>query len=343
VSHHPGRPNGARRFVTVLDQPGELISEAADVLRGVSDVITPPSQEDQALGPLFAEAEAVLTWGNTKLVPALLDRCSPRLRLISVMGTGTDNVDLDWATAHGVPVCNTPGVNAYAVAEYTLGMMLVALRNILPAEASIRRGDWVLAEDFTGLELRGRTVGIVGLGNIGRTLARLLSGLGCRLLGYDPYVSPETAAAVGVDLVGLDEVCRRADVITLHLPLTPETKHVLGGDRLKLLRDGAWVINAARAPVVDEDALVKELSTRLGGYVTDVFPTEPPDLSRPIYKLKNVFATPHIAAMTVTALNGMQVEAAVNIRTVLSGEPPRNVVNGAGLRKQVQAKGGENT
>ncbi len=315
-------------FTTVIDQPGDLVPEAAAVLAGLGEVITPPSQDEAVLGPLFARADAVLTWGNTKLEAGLLDHCSPALKVISVIGTGTDNVDVAWATARGVPVCNTPGVNAYAVAEYTLAMILVALRHVVPAEASIRRGEWVLAENFTGTELRSKVVGIVGLGNIGRSLVRLLGGFGCRILGFDPYVPADRARAAGVEPVDLDRLCREADVLCLHLPLTPETRHILGGRRLDLLKDGAWIINAARAPVVDEDGLTPILASgRLGGYVTDVFPTEPPDLGRPIYKLPNVMATPHIAAMTVTALSDMQVEAAKNIRAVLTGQSPLNIVN----------------
>jgi D-3-phosphoglycerate dehydrogenase len=316
------------RFTIVIDQPGDLVPEAAGVLAGLGEVITPPSQEEEVLGPLFGRADAILTWGNTKLTPGLLDHCRPQLQVISVIGTGTDNVDIPWATARRVAVCNTPGVNAYAVAEYTLAMILVALRKITPAGSSIRRGEWILAEEFTGTELRSRVVGIIGLGNIGRGLARLLSGFGCRVIGYDPYVPPEKSAAAGIEPVALDELCRTADVMTLHIPLTAETRGLIGGERLGLLKPGAWIVNTARAPVVDEDALAGLLASgRLGGYVTDVYPVEPPDLTRPIYRLPNVLATPHIAAMTETALNDMQVEAAKNIRAVLTGHPPLNIVN----------------
>ena len=192
----------------------------------------------------------------------------------------------------------------------------------------IKRKEWALAEEFTGTELRSKTVGIVALGNTGLSLAKLLQVFGCQVLGYDPYVSAERAQEAGVKLVSLEELCSHSDVISVHAPLTESTYHMLGPELLPKVKKGAWIINCGRAPVVDEDYLVNLLqSGQIAGYVTDVFPTEPPDLSRPLYSLDNVIVTPHIAAMTDVALIKMQVYAAENIKAILLGGKPHNVVN----------------
>ena len=313
--------------IVVSDQPHEIFKEALDVLEAAAVVKIPDTYDIEELKPLLAEADSVFTCGNTKLAGSLLAG-APKLRIIGVAGVGYDNVDVDSATRGGIMVTNVPGSNSQAVAEYALTLMLVLVKKFLPAQATMRANKWALAEEFTGIELQGRSLGLVGLGNIGRRLADMTRCIGMQVKAYDPYISRDVADNLGISLVGLREAVEDVDIVSIHTPLTAETEGLIGREEINAMKPGAYLVNTARAPVVDEDALYSALkSGHISAAATDVFPVEPPDFERPIYALENFIATPHIAAMTFEALRAMEVGAAEAIVAALCGDIPKNVVN----------------
>jgi len=314
-------------YITV-DQPGELVAKARELLTGLGTLYVPRSQSMEELGEQFARADAVLSWGNTAIGEELLAHASPRLQVISIIGVGYDNVDVGAASKRNIQIANLPGINARAVAEYTLAAILALTRGLVTGNHHSKRGEWVLASHFTGPQLDELVCGIIGLGHIGREVAGILQALGARVLGYDPAVDPGLLSGLEVERVTLDELLSSCQVVTLHVPLLEATREMLGRSQLAAMPPGSYVINSARAGVIDEDALLEALeSGHLAGAAIDVYPVEPPDLSRSLYGLPQVLVTPHVAAMTHRAVEDMQVEAAHNIAAVLRGEEPIHVVN----------------
>ncbi|MBJ7600542.1 MAG: hypothetical protein DLM67_03150 [Candidatus Nephthysia bennettiae] len=246
------------------------------------------------------------------------------LRMVSFAGVGTDSIDLEAARRHGVTVCNLPGANAPAVAEFTLGLLFAVARRIPAADSGMRQGGW---RKFEGFELRGRTLGLLGLGSIGREVARLGKALGMEVVAWSHTLDQERARGLDVELVDLDEVFRRADVISLHLRSTPESAGIVDGRRMELLKPGAVLINTARAALVDEAALLAALrSGRLGGFGVDVYGREPLSLeSNPFTGLENVVMTPHMADETAETNARLRRLVVANVVDFYRGEP-RNVL-----------------
>jgi len=253
-------------------------------------------------------------------VDAALIAAGPHLRVVGRAGVGLDNIDVDAARRAGVAVVNAPGGNTSAAAELTLGLLLAVARHIPAADASTRAGEWARAR-FGGTELRGKTLGIVGLGRIGLAVAERARAFGMRILGSDPYVAAEVAERNGIEPVALAELLARSDVVTLHAPLTAETAHLLDRAAIATLRPGAIVLNLARGGVVDEAALAEALREgRVAGAGVDVFEHEPPRDS-PLLAAPNVVLSPHIAASTAEAQVAVGVEIAQRILEVLDGLP----------------------
>lgn len=249
-----------------------------------------------------------------------------RLVVIGRAGVGVDNVDLEAATRAGVTVVNAPTGNTVAAAEHTLALMLAVARRIAAADASLRRGEWKRAA-FTGVELRGRTLGILGLGKIGMAVADRARALEMEVVGHDPLVTDEVAAHHGVTLLERDQVLARAEVLTVHVPGGRATRNLIGAAELALLPQGAIVLNVARGGVVDEAALAEALRIgRLGGAGVDVFIAEPPRES-PLLGAPNTVLTPHLGASTTEAQVRVAVEAAQQVLDVLDGRPARYAVN----------------
>lgn len=270
-------------------------------------------------------AEALLIRSATKVDAEVLD-AAPRLRVVARAGVGLDNVDVKAATARGVMVVNAPTSNITSAAELAVGLLLAVLRRIVPANLSLRAGQWQRSR-FTGVELAGKTVGIIGLGRIGVLVAQRLAGFGVTLIAYDPYIQPTRAAAHGVRMVTLEELLRTADVLTVHLPKTPETVGLLNAEALALVKPTAVLINAARGGIVDEAALYEALTTgRLAGAGLDVFTVEPcPD--SPLFALDTVVATPHLGASTDEAQEKAGIAVAQSVRLALAGELVPDAVN----------------
>jgi phosphoglycerate dehydrogenase-like enzyme len=245
------------------------------------------------------------------------------LRVIARIGVGTDSIDVDAATRRGVAVCTTPGANASSTADHAVALMLAALRRIAEFDSGIRAARWARTGEATAWELNRATVGLVGLGSIGRLVRRRLSGFRTHVLACDPAAGPEP----DTELVELDELLRRADVVSLHLPLTSATRHLIDRRRLALMRPGAVLVNTARGALVDEDALADALeSGRLRAAALDVFEREPPVRTR-LLALPNVVLTPHVAGVSERSVEEMTRRATEAVLDVLAGRIPANLVN----------------
>jgi D-3-phosphoglycerate dehydrogenase len=267
----------------------------------------------------------------THLAPvsrAMLERL-PNLKFIAVSRGGPVNIDVEAARDHGVLVVNTPGRNASAVAEFTIGAILAETRLIRTGHEALRAGEWrgdLYRADRTGRELGEMTVGVIGYGAIGHRVVKLLKAFGCKLLVADPYVQITAQdRSDGVEHVALEALLARADVITLHARVTPETTGFIGRDQLARTKQGAIFINTARGPMVDYDALYDALASgQLGGAMLDTFAVEPVPPDWPLLRLPNVTLTPHIAGASVRTVTIAAKQAAEEIRRFLAGEPPLN-------------------
>ena len=273
----------------------------------------------------IAAVDAVIVRSATQVDREVL-LAAPRLKVVARAGIGLDNVDVAAATQAGVMVVNAPQSNVVSAAEHAIALLLAVARRIPAADASLRAGEWRRSA-FTGVELAGKTAGVVGLGRIGVLVAQRLSAFGMRLVAYDPYVPAGRAAQMGVRLLPLDELMAEADVITLHLPKTKETVGLIGERELSLARPGAILVNAARGGLVDEHALAQALKDgRIGGAGVDVFQTEPCTDS-PLFSLDGVVVTPHLGASTAEAQDKAGTAVARSVRLALTGEFVPDAVN----------------
>jgi D-3-phosphoglycerate dehydrogenase len=249
---------------------------------------------------------------------------APRLRIIAKHGVGVDNIDIPAATERGVVVAIAPGANDQAVADLTLALLLSLLRRIPEANASVRAGRW---ERFLGVGLPGKTVGILGLGRIGQGVARRLKGFGVRLIGFDPTWPEAAACEIGIRRVDLPTLLQEADIISLHVPLTPETTGLIGAEAIAAMKRGVWIVNTSRGKVMQEQAIYDALvSGRVAGYATDVFETEPPAGS-PLLTLPNVVTTPHMGTHTRESLALMGERVAEAVLREFRGQQAEFVIN----------------
>lgn len=248
----------------------------------------------------------------------------PELKIISILGTGTDNIDLPAATQCGIAVTNTPGVHSTSVAELNFALILACARHMLLADKRMREGVWYHRE---GIELYGKTLGIVGLGAIGQEMARIGSAFGFKLIGWSPTYDPDRAQRCGVELVELDELLRRSDIVSLHVRASPKTEGMIGKQELGLMKPTAILINTARAALVDEEALVAALREgKIAGAGIDVFYREPINPDNPLLELENVVLSPHVGWVTHEASARLRKMPVDNIIAYLEGRP-EHVVN----------------
>lgn len=253
-------------------------------------------------------------------------RRATQLKVIGKHGVGVDNVDVAAAHSLGIPIVFTPGVNSQAVAEHALTLMLIVARQIPTSSRLLREGSFDLArQTVVAVDLHGKTLGLVGLGQVGRRLASICrQGLAMRVLAFDPYVSPDRAGDYGVELTdALEPLLRESDVVSIHAPLTPETRGIVDRAALAQMKPTAYLINCARGGLVDEDALLEALEGgRLAGAGLDVFVDEPTPADHPLFRLENVVVTPHVAGSSDEALRLMAETVAEDVLCVLRGEPP---------------------
>ena len=246
------------------------------------------------------------------------------LVVIARYGAGVDRIDLDAARERGIVVTNTPSANAVSVAELTIGLMLALARYIPTADAATKKGEWLR---LRGVSLEGKTIGLLGLGAIGREVTRRLQGWGCRVVAHDPVVDAGIADSLGVQLVSADEVIAQADFLSLHVPVLPSTRGMVDAEFLARMKPGAFLVNAARGELLDEVALTDALARgHLRGAALDAFSNEPPSADNPLFAMPNVIATPHTGAHTDGATNAMGWGALNDCLAVLRGEAPANRV-----------------
>src|SRR3954468_13465741 len=316
--------------MTPADRPVVLIAEelapaAIDVLADDFDVRYVDGSDRPALLAALATADAVLVRSATQ-IDAEAVSVAPRLRVVRRAGVGLDNVDVPAATGRGVMVVNAPTSNIVSAAEQAVALLLAVARHTASASSALKVGEWSRSR-YTGVEVAGKTVGVVGLGRVGILFAQRMAAFGVCLIAYDPYVQPARAAALGVRLVGLDELLRESDFISIHLPKTPETLGLIGEKELATVKPGVRIINAARGGLIDEQALVDALREgRVAGAGVDVFVTEPATDS-PLFGFDNVVVTPHLGASTAEAQDKAGLAVARSVKLALQGEFVPDAVN----------------
>jgi D-3-phosphoglycerate dehydrogenase len=285
-----------------------------------------------ATAPIYAnaqEAQAIIASSLLRYTGEVMDAC-PSLRMIARTGIGVDNVDLAAATARGIVVTNTPEGPTESTAEHTVAMLLALAKRIKQGNDNLAMGRWGPRSGvLMGDEVQGKTLGLVGLGRIGRRVAQMCRlGFQMRVLGYDPFVAPEQAAADGIEAAALEQVIAEADFLSLHAPATPETHKLMDRQRIARMKRGSYLLNLARGTLVDEDALLEALdSGHLAGAGLDVFDPEPLPLGSRLRTHPSVVATPHMASVTIEGRRRMEVMAVERLLAFFRGERPADVVN----------------
>ncbi|MBI4355295.1 MAG: phosphoglycerate dehydrogenase, partial [Candidatus Omnitrophica bacterium] len=304
-----------------------LSEEGIAILKGEQqlDVTVQTGLTGTALAQAIRGYDALVVRSSSKVTREVVD-AADRLKVIGRAGVGLDNVDVEAASKRGIIVMNVPGGNTISTAEHTFSLLMALSRNIPQADASLRRGAWERSK-YTGVELYGKTLGVVGLGKIGTEVAKRALAFGMRVIAHDPYLSLERARQLEIAVVDFEELLRSADYITVHTPMTDETRHLIGTKELQLTKQGVRLINCARGGIIDEQALAEAIkSGHVAGAAIDVFEAEPPK-DHPLLKLPQVVATPHLGASTEEAQVNVAVEIAKQIADALLGRGIRNAIN----------------
>lgn len=287
-----------------------------------------------ALKEIIKDYDALVVRSATKVTNEII-QAAKKLKVIGRAGVGLDNVDLEAATQKGIIVMNTPAGNTISTAEHTFSMILSLSRNIPQANASTKKGEWKRSK-FMGVEVYGKTLGIVGFGRIGSEVAKRALSFGMKILAYDPFLSAEVAESIGVEIAELKKVLQEADYITVHTPLTDETRHMISDKEFALMKKGVRIINCARGGIIDEAALAKALKElKVAGAAMDVFEKEPLTAENELLKMDNVIITPHLGASTEEAQINVAIEVAEIVRDALLGRGIRNAANYPCLEAEV--------
>ena len=299
----------------------EVFSDAPDIQVDVKTGLSP-----EALWEAIGGYTALIVRSDTRVTRQLIE-AAPRLRVVGRAGAGVDNIDIGAATERGVVVLNAPGGNTISTAEHTVAMLLALSRNISQAAASVRAGGWD-RKRYTGVELHGKVLGIIGVGRIGQQVARRARAFGMTVLGYDPFLSDEMAAQLHIRLSSLDEIYAEADYLSLHAPLTQNTRHLISKAALKKCRPGVRVLNCARGGLVDEALLLEAIeSGHVAGAALDVCEQEPPPPDYPLLRREEVICTPHLGASTREAQEKVARQVAQAVLDVLRDRPVQNAIN----------------
>lgn len=318
MAHSPAR-------ILVLDHVSARGVEILQSEPGFEVVIKPPLTETQLLGEISGY-DAVIVRSQTQIGASAI-KAGARLKVIGRAGVGVDNVDVDAATQRGIVVMNTPSGNTISTAEHTFSMMLALARNIPQAHASMKEARWD-RKSFQGVELYNKTLGVLGLGRIGGEVARRAIAFGMRVLAFDPFLSMTRAKSLQVELVEFQDLLERADFITVHMPLSDETRKMIGRAAFARMKNGVRVLNCARGGIVDEAALVEALdSGKVAGAALDVYETEPLPPDAPLRRFPQVVMTPHLGASTAEAQESVGIEIAEAVRNLLLRGEVQNAVN----------------
>jgi D-3-phosphoglycerate dehydrogenase len=313
----------------------KLAEEGLAILKAVKEfeVVCQYGLSPEDLKKIIGDYDALIIRSGTTVTADIVEHAK-KLKVIGRAGVGLDNVDLKAATKRGIVAMNTPAGNTTSTAEHTMSMILALSRNIPQAYMSMKSGKWD-RNKFNGVELYGKTLGVIGLGRIGSTVARMAQGFGMVIKGYDPYLSREVAAQRGIDLLELDELLKISDYITIHIPMSDETNHMISDKQFALLKKNVRLINCARGGIIDEKALAKALEEkRIAGVALDVFEQEPLPADSPLLKFDNVVITPHLGASTSEAQVNVAIEIAHAVRDALLGKGIRNAANFPSLSEE---------
>lgn len=288
----------------------------------------------EQLKEIIKDYEALVVRSATKVTREVIES-APKLKVIGRAGVGLDNVDLEAATKRGIIVMNSPAGNTISTCEHTMSLILSLSRNIPAADLSLKSQEWKRSK-FMGVELYGKILGVIGLGRIGAEVSKRAISFGMKVIAYDPFLSLEVARQLGIEIVDLADLFKRSDYITVHTPLTDETRHMISDKQIEMMKSGVRLINCARGGIIDEAALLRGLdSGKISGAALDVFEKEPPDFSSPLLKHKNVVVTPHLGASTEEAQVNVAIEVALSVRDALLGKGVRNAANFPCLSQEV--------
>jgi len=317
----------ANEQLPILEDPVLKAAGDAFEVRGVALPYKPLSAEEEAHWAGALQGAGAILLRSGYITASLLDRL-PDLKVIAVHGAGVDPVDVAACTERGVLVTNTPGANADAVTEITFGLMLALLRRIPEAAHKAKAEKAWDSARHTGGELKGRVLGLIGLGQIGQRVARIADAFGMGVIAHDPALSEEEITRRGAEPMSFDGVLASADILSLHAPAIPATRHMINADAIAKMKPSAMIVNCARGSLIDEAALSQALvEGRLGGAALDVLEGEPPDPNSPIYGAPNLIVTPHMAGSTEECLRTIAGTAGTDMVRVLSGQPPLHPVN----------------
>lgn len=312
----------------------KVSAEGVEILKQVAEVDVNTGMPKEDLIACIGEYDGLVVRSATKVTADVI-AAADKLKIIGRAGVGVDNIDVPAATQKGIVVVNSPEGNTIAAAELTLAHLLALSRNIPAADASVKRGEWERSK-FTGVEVYNKTLGILGLGKIGREVAKRAQGFGMRIVAHDPFLSADIATKIGIDLVGLDELLSRSDYITLHLPKTKDTEGLIGPAEFKKMKDGVRIVNVARGGIIEEAALADALaSEKVAGAAVDVYSQEPAAPENPLLSAPRIVTTPHLGASTEEAQSKVAIDVAEQIVDYFNGQPARASVNMPALSAEV--------
>jgi D-3-phosphoglycerate dehydrogenase len=299
----------------------QQLVDAADIA-----VDKKPGLSEDELVAIIGEYDALLVRSQTRVTPKIME-AGKQLKVVGRAGVGVDNIDLNAATQRGIIVINAPDGNTITTCEHTFAMMMAVARHIPQAYLKTVGGTWD-RKSFLGVELRGKTLGVLGMGRIGSEVAKRAKAFGMQILGYDPFMTEERAEKIGVKLASVDEIVRQADFMTVHTPLTPETRHMIGKAQFDVMKPGMRIINCARGGIIDEIALVDAIDNGIvAGAAFDVFEVEPPADDHPFLTHPKIIVTPHLGASTVEAQENVAIDVSEQVIHILRNEPFVNAVN----------------
>ncbi|MEM9951810.1 MAG: hydroxyacid dehydrogenase [Chloroflexota bacterium] len=308
--------------------PDNIHQKAIDLLNDISDltVLATGKLSQEELIAQVPDADALIIRSGVKITPEVF-AVAKNLKVIARAGVGVDNIDLASATQHNVVVMNTPGGNTISTAEHTFGLMLALARHIPQGNQSLKEGRWD-RKKYVGVELKGKTLGVLGFGRIGQAIATRAQAFEMDVIAFDPFLGDDVFAELNVNRVDLDTLYAQADFITLHAPATDETAKMINSESLAKMKDGVRIVNAARGVLIDDEALAEALASgKVAGAALDVYVEEPPADDHPLLKFDNVIDTPHLAASTTDAQITVAVQAAELIVDALLNDKHENVVN----------------
>lgn len=312
----------------------KLSSQGVELLKKVAHVDIKTGLDEREIIKIIPEYDALLVRSQTKVTAKIIN-AADKLKIIGRAGVGVDNIDLQAATQKGIIVVNSPEGNTIAAAEHSLALLMSMSRNIPQAYESIKQGRWERTK-FTGVECYGKTIGIIGLGKIGRCMANYANSLGMKVFGYDPYVSKAYAEKIGVELKDLDNILKTADYLTFHIPKTKDTFHMIDREKFKIMKTGVKIVNCARGGIIDEDALFEAVEMgKVAKAAVDVFEEEPINPNHKFLKSENIILTPHLGASTIEAQENVAIDVAEQVAAYFKGEQPRAAVNIPSLRPEI--------